>query len=398
LNACILTIALDPAHPIAAASCTLEPNGDVQLRYEMDYLEQADAFALDPIGLPLSADPIRIPRRQDGSYGVLSDLGPESWGKRVVSEALQQRRQPLPVTIIDWLHAAPNEGSGCVQCATGPVISPVPLTDLSINVLTAIEDFACRPDEPIATDVLRVLWPGASLGGARPKTVVLHDGIEHIAKFSRADDPFNLPAAEYATMRLAHRAGITVPDFELVEVAGRPVFLTARFDRTADGQRLHYLSARTLVNIDALSIDRHELRTTYSYAGILESACGNSVQPEKDGKELFRRMVFNILVGNVDDHLRNHGYLMTSPGRYTLSPAFDLVPHPDAADLPQSIGVGAMGAASTMENALSQCGRFYLSLEEAKIIIEQVREAVSHWRTVFQEAGISHRDIPAFCP
>jgi serine/threonine-protein kinase HipA len=265
-------------------------------------------------------------------------------------------------------------------------------------VLTAIEEFACQSDMPIEADVLRVLWPGAGLGGARPKTVVIHDGIEHIAKFSREDDPFNLPAAEYATMRLAHRAGITVPDFELVEVAGRPVFLTARFDRTADGQRLHYLSARTLVDMDALSTDRHELRTTYSYAGILESAYSNSVQPENDGKELFRRMVFNILVGNVDDHLRNHGYLMTSPGGYTLSPAFDLVPHPDAASLPQSIGVGAMGAASTMDNALSQCGRFYLSLEEAKKIIEQVREAVSHWRTVFLEAGISHRDIPAFCP
>jgi serine/threonine-protein kinase HipA len=104
-------------------------------------------------------------------------------------------------------------------------------------------------------------------------------------------------------------------------------------------------------------------------------------------------MVFNILVGNVDDHLRNHGFIMDRSDNFMLSPAFDLVPHLEAMNAPQSIGVGAYGAASTMLNALSQCGRFFLPSNEAKLIIGQVREAVSNWRQVFREAGMTRNDI-----
>jgi serine/threonine-protein kinase HipA len=114
-----------------------------------------------------------------------------------------------------------------------------------------------------------------------------------------------------------------------------------------------------------------------------------------DAHELFRRMVFNIMVGNVDDHMRNHALLMCSPGRYRLSPAFDLLPHIDAPAWPQSIGVGAFGAASTVRNALSQCGRFLLSDDEARQIVAGVREAVCTWRAVYADAGVSPRDIHA---
>lgn len=393
MDANTVWITLDPKSPIIAAKFMVNSNGEVQLQYVEGYSHRIDAFALDPLRLPLSAIPIGLPQQQDGSYGVLSDAGPEAWGKRVIAQVLRQRKQATPATFVDWLRMAPGNASGCLRFTAEQDPLPVQVSDLTGKALSSIEQFACRSDLPLDEEAIALLWPGASMGGARPKTIVLHDGIEYIAKFSLADDAFNMPAAEYATMRLAHQAGINVPDFELIEVAGKPVFLVSRFDRTPGGKRLHYLSAKTLVHIDSLSVDRREYQANYSYAGILESARSISEQPEADGKELFRRMVFNILVGNVDDHLRNHGYLMNLSGRYTLAPAFDLVPHPDADELPQSIGVGTLGAASTMNNAFSQCSRFYLEPEEAKIIIGEVREVVSHWQTIFQEAGLSKQDM-----
>jgi serine/threonine-protein kinase HipA len=221
----------------------------------------------------------------------------------------------------------------------------------------------------------------------------MHQGLEYIAKFSRPDDVFDVPSVEYATMCLAHKAGITTPDFELVHIGDRPVFLIERFDRTEGGGRKHYISANTLLDPPILSADKRELITSFSYAGIAEAMRPFNIRGQLDSHQLYKRMVFNIFIGNVDDHLRNHALLMESPGRYALSPAFDVLPHPAASTSPQSIGVGALGAASTTSNALSQCGRFLLRHEEALAIIEEVREVVSRWQKEFSEFGVTKRDI-----
>ncbi|NRR32819.1 HipA domain-containing protein [Oxalobacteraceae bacterium] len=148
-----------------------------------------------------------------------------------------------------------------------------------------------------------------------------------------------------------------------------------------------------MLNPSALSKDGREYKTTFSYAGIVEAMRPFNVRGQLDSHELFRRMVFNIFVGNVDDHLRNHALLMESPGRFVLSPAFDLVPHTSAQAHPQSIGVGALGAASTIENALSQCGRFLLRMEEAREIVESVRRVISQWWQSFSELGVRKSDL-----
>lgn len=394
-----LFVCSDPQRPLAAARIALDSKGDAHFIYGRSYLRRADAFALDPILLPLSENQMRIPRRTDGSYGILSDAGPNAWGTRVTASIFRQRGKPLPVTIIDWLLAASHHGAGCLAFSPAPdvmpALRPVPasVSQLNARLLQVVEALAAHGDTELDEEVLRLVSPGASLGGMRPKTVVVHNGVEHIAKFSRADDLFNVPVAEYATMRLAYLAGIDVPDFELEHVTDRMVLLVARFDRDAAGGRQHYISAKTLIDIDVLSQDRREYRTRYSYAGIAESARGMSDSIVADSQQLFRRMVFNILVGNVDDHLRNHGYLMNRPGNYALSPAFDLLPHLEAMNTPQSIGVGAYGTASTMANALTQCGRFFLTQDEARETIAQVRQAVSTWRSVFHEAGMSQTDM-----
>ena len=399
MEQCAIFICTDPDKPYPAARFALDSNNDGHIKYGKSYLEKKDAFALDPHLLPLSQKQMEIRRHDDGAYGILSDAGPNTWGLRLTSSIYRQKNLPLPATIIDWLLQASHHGSGCLGFSASPDIAPthphapLPLSHLNQRLLNVIDRLASQIDTELDDEALRLVSPGASLGGVRPKTVVLHEGREHIVKFSRADDKFNVPTAEYATMRLAHEAKIDVPDFELLHIAGKPVLLVSRFDRTDAGGRIHYISAKTLVNINTLSEDQREYKTRYSYAGIAESMRGISDKAVENSKEIFRRMVFNILVGNVDDHMRNHGLIMNRPNNFILSPAFDLVPHLEAMHAPQSIGVGAHGPASTMQNALSQSERFFLSSNEAKQIIGQVREAVSNWRRIFREAGITQTDI-----
>jgi serine/threonine-protein kinase HipA len=399
LNKCVIFICEDTANPIPAASFALDNNGDGHFGYGVRYMERDNAFPLDPVHLPYSQENHVIRRHQDGTYGVLSDAGPNAWGIRLTSSIYRKLNRPLPHTPVEWLLHSWHYGSGCIGFSISAQqlpnfgVAPAPFEALNKRLLNLIEKLTIRPDTELDEEAVRLMYPGASLGGMRPKTVVMHDGMEHIAKFSRADDKFDVPIAEYATMQLAYKAGITIPNFELVDIGGRSVLLVERFDRSAEGRRRHYMSAKTLINIDTLSADKHEYKTRYSYAGIAEALRPLSTRGMADSYELFRRMVLNILVGNVDDHMRNHALLMDSPGRFSLSPAFDIVPHLEAASAPQSIGVGALGAASTMKNALTQHGRFLLTYNEALQIICEVKEVVSQWRTVFREAGMSNTDI-----
>jgi serine/threonine-protein kinase HipA len=399
LSQCIVFLCADPANPIPVASFALDSKGDGHFGYGLRYLEREDAFPLDPLHLPLSVEPHLIRRPNDSAYGILSDAGPNSWGMRLTSSIFRKQRRALPATPVEWLLQSWHYGSGCLGFSAAPDIlpdsgiSPAPLAALDKRLLSVIGNLAVHADTALDDEAVRLMYPGGSLGGVRPKTVVLHDGMEHIAKFSRQDDRFDVPAAEYATLRLAHMAGIHVPDFELVDIDGRSVLLIERFDRTKASTRLHYMSARTLVDIDTLSPDGREYKARYSYAGIAEAMRPLNARGVADSHELFRRMVFNILVGNVDDHMRNHAFLMDKPGRFHLSPAFDLVPHLEAMSVPQSIGVGAYGTASTVTNAMSQCGRFLLRNDEAARIIQEIREVVSHWRRIFREAGMSETDI-----
>lgn len=397
-TSCVIFDCRDPARPVPMASFALDAQGDGHLGYGLRYLERPDAFALDPIHLPLQAAQLILRRRQDGTYGVLSDAGPNAWGMAVAASIARTKNLPMPANAVEWFLSSWHYGSGCLgfsehhSVPPDPGVRPAPRPELSGRLIQAIEALATNPDARLDEEAIRLVLPGGSLGGLRPKTLVLHEGIEHIVKLSRPDDRFNVPRAEYATLRLAHEAGIRVPDFELDEVAGRAALFIARFDRTNDGGRRHYISAHSLIGMEPPITPQH-YQTRYSYAGIAESLRPLDDRARDDGHELFRRMVFNIMIGNVDDHMRNHAILMTKPNRFELAPAFDLVPHLEASASPQSIGVGASGAASTLENALSQCGRFLLTPGEARSVVGEVRAVVSGWRGEFRAAGLSETEI-----
>jgi serine/threonine-protein kinase HipA len=403
---CIVFSCRDPAAPVPVGRFAVnddgqgERSGDGRFGYGLRYVQRPDAFDLDPVHLPLSASELPLPRHADGSYGVLSDAGPNAWGARLTTRLLREADEAMPSNAIDWLLRSWHYGSGCLGFSASPDqpprlgIVPADSAALSRTLLQTLDDYTVNPDAELDDESIALLFPGSSLGGVRPKTVVMHDGAEHIAKFSRPDDRFDVPAVEYATLRLAFMAGIDVPSFELIQVGNRSVLLVQRFDR-AGPRRLHYLSAHSLLDPRGAGIDGNAYKTSFSYAGIAEALRPIGEQAGRDAHQLFRRMVFNILVGNVDDHLRNHALLLAPSGRYRLSPAFDIVPHPEAGISPQSIGVGALGRASTIGNALSQCGRFLLTNGDARQMVDHVSAVVARWRTVLRESGVGATDVHA---
>lgn len=344
-----------------------------------------------------------ISPNSDGTY-FLSDFAPSGWGAKFVARQLVEAGQLVPKSSVGWLRQSTGFGSGrivtCLENSQAPDLAAVDtrLSDLTPSLLDNFYRFVQFPGQQLDEDSLRLLRPGCDLGGVRPKALISYDGCEHIAKFGLPDDEFDVPLAEYATLRLAYLAGITVPSFELVEIGSRNVLLIERFDRTEAGARIHYLSAYSLLNPPLFEGNDSHYKAKHSYGGLAEALEPYESRCPGAGPELFRRMVFNIMVGNIDDHLRNHAVLLKNPGVIELSPAFDLCPQIEAPFRAQSIGVGALGRASTVSNALSQCSRFKLSQHEAITIVGQVKDVLSNWRRTFCEAGASARELRVLTP
>lgn len=398
IESCIVFDCSNPDASSPIGRFGLDAHGNGRFEYGSRYLRTLGAFSLDPIHVPLQARKIAIRRRGDGTYGVFSDARPNAWGTKLTLKLLCESNCRAPQSAVEWFISSLPHGSGCLGFSTDPRTPPQLTNDiqssraLSARALQEIDAYTADPAVRIDAETAHLLFPGCSLGGVRPKTVVMHDGTEHIAKFSRPDDLFDVPAVEYATLRLATRAGLNVPSFELIKILGRSVLLVERFDRVGGG-RIHYASAHSFIDPRPLSPDCREYVTSFSYAGIVEILQRYGADARADAHELYRRMVLNIMVGNIDDHFRNHAFLMPHPGQFRLSPAFDIVPHIEASGRPQSIGVGKFGPANTIVNALSQCDRFMLTLPEAREIIKEVKDIASTWRDEFRDAGVTPRDI-----
>jgi serine/threonine-protein kinase HipA len=249
---------------------------------------------------------------------------------------------------------------------------------------------------PVDSHLSMLLKQGSSLGGARPKATVSIDGELWLAKFPSTGDRLEIAAIEYACLTLARRCGIEVPEIRLLQVGSQRVMLTRRFDRLVapDGgfTRCHFMSGLTLLGL-------HESEHSKgNYPDLADSMRKLVEDFGKDGEELFRRMIFNMLVGNDDDHLRNHAVILDATG-WRQSPAYDLVPHPQQSfTRQQEIGIGSGGRVASYRNALSEAGRFGLARERAEQIATAVLQTVRDWETVFREAGVSEVDIEAVRP
>lgn len=366
--------------------------------YGRRYVARANALPVDPIALALAPgrnDEERVPAGGLAMFGALRDATPDAWGRRVIENRLRAPPNGLPESVyLD--HAGPHR-AGALDVRESPTSLPAGGVLPSVVDLRHLLEVAARIEEGERVPAhLEVFFAGGpSIGGARPKAVVTADGVEWIAKFPARNDTLNVPLLERATLELAREAGLAVPRTRVETLAdGRQVMLIERFDREplARGMgRRHMVSALTLLAL-------HEQDSPdSSYAAISDAmgVHGVSGQIASDRNELFARMVFNILVSNDDDHLRNHAFLFDAEGDgWRLSPLYDVVPRPQVAqERMLHLSIGPQGRLARLDNALAGAGRFGLLPPDAARIIDRVVRAVRNWRDLFEGLGVPVREI-----
>ena len=336
-------------------------------RYAPTWLETEGTYPLDPLNLPLQ-EAERVIQYNNGIPGVLSDAGPDRWGRRLIERLAQYP----PRNEAEWVLATAGSGSGAVRASLSRSSAAPVRTPYGQVTLEALEEASRTLVEgglppPPMHEILCV--QSGALGGARPKAAMTFDGREVIAKFQQPlHDTVDVPKLEAACLALARRAGIDAISATLVTVHGRSVLLVDRFDRR-QGQPVHYLSARSLLNIYRPSAqDTVAPAGRATYAAM--AAAARRIGVEGAGPELFRRLAFNYAIGNTDDHLQNHGFLFD--GTWRLAPAFDLVAQGGES---LAIGAGRQGRSRTRENLLSGAGDFGLKPQLAEDLLEEAIQA-----------------------
>jgi serine/threonine-protein kinase HipA len=288
------------------------------------------------------------------------------------------------------LHAGSNRlgALGFRKKPTDTAAEGVLATDLDLQYLVDAAD-KIQHGEVVPEHLRRIFDAGPSMGGARPKAAIQKNGVAYVAKFIERNDTFNVPQIEQATLELARACGLDVPATELIELPNHQwVMLIARFDRAKNSNneqtRKHTVSALTMLGL-------HESQSpNSSYAALADviSKFGAKGLVQKDREELFSRMIFNILVSNDDDHLRNHAFVWDDVLMgWRLSPLYDVLPKPQVAhERYLHLGVGVQGRLATLDNALSMAGQFGLGKVKAASIIDAIAARVRSWRVFFEEA------------
>lgn len=362
--------------------------------YGKSYLARAEAAALDPIELRLAAKTYQT-TALNGVFGALRDAGPDYWGRLIIERHLGR---PNLDELTCLLHS-PDDRAGALGFGLGQQ-PPAPVRKfnrtLDLEKLQAaadelVEDGA--PKGPDAEQVEKLLLLGTSMGGARPKTVVEDMSGLWIAKFNKPQDRWNHARVEHAMLVLAAKCGITAAESRVVAVGDRDVLLVKRFDREkvkGGYARARMASAMTLLRTD----DSPLSRARWSYVLLAEELRRVTAEPAKNAHELFRRMVFNALISNIDDHPRNHA-VIAKERDWKLSPAYDLTPANPVSEEHRDLAMtcGDLGRWANASNLLSQSARFLLKSPEAESIVAELERIVSaDWYGTLRAAGVSERD------
>lgn len=365
----------------------------VVFEYHPDWLRQEAAFSLEP-ALQLGRGAYAP---QAGLYGSIGDSAPDTWGRRLMQRAERKRadregRNPRTLTELDYLLGVSDRARlGALRfrdAGDGPFLAEqgagVPgLVDLG-NLLAVTERI--ERDEESEEDLRMIFAPGSSLGGARPKASVLDQhGALSIAKFAKETDDYRIELWEAIALDLARQAGIAVADFALHEVVGKPVLISRRFDRDGE-RRIPFVSALSMMGI------RDGERA--SYPELVDVLTRYGANAAADAAELYRRMIFNVLVSHVDDHGRNHGFLWQDRAGWVLSPAYDLNPVPtDLKARVLSTNISLDEAICDLGLALSVAEYFGLKAAQAKEIVRQVALVVRNWARVAEQNGARPPEI-----
>lgn len=369
--------------------------------YGKNFLANPDVDSIDPLDLKLGTATYRT-TNLNGMFGALRDSSPDYWGRRVIERHAGRAR----LGEIDYLLNAPDDRAGALGFGLGPE-PPAPKREfnktLDLDELLTLAEAVIADEEiedgPELQQVEELFLIGTSMGGARPKTVVEDmDGL-WVAKFNRRDDRWNHARVEHAMLELAKACGLMTSHSRVQTVGDRDVLLVKRFDRekTVGG----YLRARMISGLTILRAeDTHQQRDRWSYVLLAEELRRICSDPGRETAEFFRRMVFNALISNSDDHPRNHAAISKARD-WRLSPAYDLTPSMplslERRDL--AMNCGDLGRYAHAENLLSQCARFHLERDRARAIINAMEMQVAGtWDETARRVGVSERDCETIRP
>ena len=386
----------DPANPRYVGALKLVSAGKgVSLHYGADWLAH---------GFPLSEDlplvdteflpPGRLSADAQRAVGAVDDARPDRWGEKVIRFVDRPKR----LSLMEYLYYAGDDRFGALGVSTSKEAylprsgGPLPRLEDAQSLSEVVAKIEAA--EPLTALEARIIAGGGSpLGGAKPKALIDIDGEPWVIKFFN-NEPVDTPLVEHATMTLAKQAGITVAETQMVPLVVFNAVAIRRFDRER-GHRIHSISAGTAIRAATASGQEPQmgypaLARVLRRVGVSEAGVHQS-----DARELFRRMVFNILMDNTDDHEKNHALLVVNPygnGRLKLAPAYDILPTHSGQGHQEFI-CGALGHESTLDNAMSECEAFGLLPNEAAQEVARVIEVVDGWRTHLAQVGVSAADI-----
>lgn len=395
-----------------------EPEFIGELCYEKLRGSDSYAFKFDNdwlnlhAGIKLSEDINNYPGMQytlpdNDIFGCFADALPDRWGRTLLKrreqlQAEEEKRAPRNLSSFDYLVGIDDfsrmggfrfkkeKDGGVINVS--PSLKIPPLTEIRELIYASQEIEKCEEEDvmPEKKWIAQLIQPGTSLGGARPKAGVLdEEGRLCIAKFPSRNDDYDAGLWEHFSHLLALQAGIHVAETRLWGGLGKyHTLLSKRFDRTDEGRRIHFASCMSLLGLK----DGDNAQGGYGYLDIVDFILQGCCDVETNLRELYRRVAFNICIGNSDDHFRNHGFLLTPKG-WTLSPAYDMNP---TNNLYQSLLINAVSNKADIQVLLESCEDYMINRKVAQGIIKDVQTAVSNWKVLAKQLQIPQREQAMF--
>lgn len=340
-------------------------------------------------------------------FGCFSDALPDRWGRLLLNRreqilATEEKRPVSRLSSFDYLMGIDDfsrmggfrfkekQDGAFINCEQSLRIPPLTSIKALVAASMEIEKSEERNRLPEKKWLLQLVHPGTSLGGARPKAGVTNEeGRLCIAKFPSRNDDYDVGLWEHLSHLLAKEAGVIAAETSVIDTGGKHhALLSKRFDRTAEGRRKHFASAMTLLGLT----DGCDAKTGNGYLDIVDFILQNCCDVEKNLRQLYRRVAFNIAIGNSDDHFRNHGFLLTPRG-WTLSPAYDMNP---TLNEYQALLINSTTNRADLQLLLDSAEMYMISRDEAGRIVDEVKAGVKQWKSTATRLGIAKREMDAF--
>ena len=384
---------------------SLRGSDSYSFKYDNDWLRQYGS-------LYLSADINNYPGQQytqpdSDIFGCFNDALPDRWGRLLLNRreqilATEEKRPVRKLSSFDYLIGIDDysrmggfrfkekQDGEYINCEKSLRIPP--LTDIRALVAASME--IEKSEElnqlPEKKWLLQLVYPGTSLGGARPKAGVMNDeGRICVAKFPSRNDDYDVGLWEHLSHLLAKEAGVEAAETSVIETGKKyHALLSKRFDRTVEGRRKHFASAMTLLGLT----DGCDAKSGNGYLDIVDFILQNCCDVEQNLRQLYRRVAFNIAIGNSDDHFRNHGFLLTPRG-WTLSPAYDMNP---TLNEYQALLINSTTNHADLQVLLDSSEEYMIGKDEAVYIIEEVKAGVKCWKSIATRLGIAKREMDVF--